>query len=76
MTPLNKDVTRVTQVFHRGRVLVVRMSPEGIYIKGARERWSSAYLVPWTAAFDVGAKLKARRDREEKASKRKAQRGT
>lgn len=75
MTPLGKDVTRVTQVFHRGRVLVVRMSPEGLYIKGARERWSSAYLVPWAMANDLGAKLKARRDREEKLARRKAKKG-
>lgn len=72
MTELTKEVTRITQVLHRGGVLVVKMAPEGIYLKRARERWSSAMLVPWNAAYDVGAKLKARREREEKAARRKA----
>lgn len=74
MTSLQKEVTRITQVMHRGGLLVVKMAPEGIYIKRARERWSSAMLVPWTAAYDVGAKLKVRREREEKAARRKERR--
>lgn len=74
MTPLDRDVVRVTGVLHRGRLLVCRVAKEGVWTKGLRERWSSAYLVPWAALDDVGAKLKARRDREEKKLRREAKR--
>jgi hypothetical protein len=75
MTPLSKAINRSVGVLHRGRALVVRVAPEGIYTKGARERWSSAYLVPWTALDDLGARLKARRDAEDKKQRRRARRG-
>lgn len=74
MTPLTKAVTRITDTVSRGRTLVAKMSPEGVYIKGAGERWSSAYLVPWAAAYDLGARLKARAVREELATRRRQRR--
>lgn len=74
-TELTKPVTRSIPILHRGRTLVARMAPEGVYIKGARERWSSAYLVPWAALYDCGAKLKVLAKKREKAIKRKIKRG-
>lgn len=71
MTPLHKEIARITDILHRGKLLVIKIAPEGLYIKGARERWSTAYLVPWQATYDLGAKMKAAVIREEKRLKRK-----
>lgn len=75
MTPIRTDIVRAVGVLHRGQLLVCRVTAEGVYLKGMGQRWTSSYLVPWAALYDVGAKLKARRDREEKAERRKARRG-
>ncbi len=71
MTPLHKAVARATDILHRGKNLVVKMTPEGIYIKGARERWTTAYLVPWQMIYDLGGKLRAMQLRAEKKARRK-----
>lgn len=70
-----KTVTRIIQdVFYRNRRLVARMAPEGVYVKTERERWSSAYFIPWMAVHSVGAKLKAKALKEEKIRRRKEKR--
>jgi len=71
MTPLTKPVTRSLDAINRGRRLVTRITPEGVYTKGQGERWSSAYLVPWNAVDDLGARLLARRRKEEKRLRKK-----
>ncbi len=35
------------------------MTREGVYLKRAGERWSSGYLVSWSAIYLQGAKNKA-----------------
>lgn len=47
MTPLNKSISRLTKIEHRGRQLAFRVTALGIYTKGHGERWSNAYFVPW-----------------------------
>ena len=72
MTPLKNAVTHSTGTIVRGRELIARMAPEGVYLKGSGQRWSSAYLVPWGALYDLGGRLKARMLHEERIQKRKA----
>lgn len=74
MTPIRTEVVRLTGAINRGRLLVAKMAPEGMWIKGFLERWSSAYLVPWGALDDLGARLKARRDQTEKEQRKKKRR--
>lgn len=71
-----KVVTRLigTSVI-RGRQLIARMTAEGMLVKLEKERWSSAYFVPWKAVYDVGGKMKAQTIRAERARKRKERRG-
>lgn len=70
-----KQIARVLDhVLIRGRRGVVRIAPEGVYIKRERERWGSAYFVPWMAVYSVGAKMKLDAKKKEKAAKRKARR--
>lgn len=71
-----KHVTRlITSLVIKGKFVVAKMTEEGIYIKREKERWQTAYLVPWRAVYDVGGKLKAREIKEERAKRRKEKRG-
>ena len=71
MTPLKKPVTRLTDDFIGRRQLVIRAAPEGLYLKEQGQRWSSAFLIPWSACYHLGARLKARQAQAEKKLKRK-----
>jgi hypothetical protein len=72
VTPLGKPVTRDLCFRHRGAWLVARMTAEGIYLKGRGQRWTSAYLLPWAAAFDVAVKIKVQADRDARRARRRA----
>ena len=67
MTPLDRSITRDLNLLHRRQWLVARVSVEGVYIKGKKQRWSSAYLLPWAAAYDAAVKMKVL---EEQAARR------
>lgn len=73
---LSKPITRqIDSYLERGRPIVVRLTDEGLYIKRRGERWTSALLCTWAAAFSTACKLKVLRDRAEKPTKRKVKRG-
>jgi hypothetical protein len=69
---LNRKVDRMLGVTHRGLRLVARMCQEGVYLKGQGQRWSSAYLIPWAAAYDVAVKMAVVDARRAKAARRAA----
>ena len=46
------------------------MTREGVYLKRAGERWSSGYLVSWSAIYLQGAKNKAAQRIAERKAKR------
>lgn len=78
MTPITRarPITRDLELRHRGRDLVARVGAEGVYLKGARQRWATALFLSWAAAYDVAAKIRAVQIREERAAERKARRAT
>lgn len=48
-----KSVTRkLLTTDGRGKTLIARMSPEGVYIKRENGRWSKAFFLPWRSVFD------------------------
>jgi len=74
MTRIRVDrnlLVRETCAFYRGRELVIRLDTHTCDIKLKGQRWTSAYCVPWTAIYHLGAKLKAREAREAKQKTRK-----
>jgi len=67
VTNLTKSIERRLLTFsERGHAVVVRVTGEGIYMKQAGQRWSSAVLCPWAAAFSVACKLEVQRKRAER----------
>ena len=56
----------------RGQALVVRMSPEGLWIREKGRR--TAYLMPYGVAYLRAALMAADADRRAKAAARKAKR--
>jgi len=76
-TELRKMVTRLVETFYvKGRPLVVKMTMEGIYLKRQKERWSSAYFVPWQAMYVYGARIRALQIMDARKAKKKARRLT
>lgn len=73
MTDLTRTVERHVETFmDRGRTMIVRMAPEGIYMKQKGQRWTSAVFLPWGAAWSVGCKMAAAKAREERRARRAA----
>lgn len=64
-TPLRRE----TSVYYRGRPLIVELHPGYLTLreKGRRE----AVAVDYRAILDLGYKIKARADRQEKLERRK-----
>lgn len=62
--PVRREVTR-----ERGRDLIVRLAPEGIYLREKGRR--TAYLLPYGVAYVRGAMLAADQLRRDKAAARK-----
>lgn len=56
------------------RELVVELAAEGIYLRGKRERRSSALFLSWATAFTHAAWCRRERIRAEKKAARKARR--
>lgn len=76
MTDLTRAVERRLLTFsERGRPVVVRVAPEGIYLKAAGRRWSNAVLLPWGAAWSVACKMEVERKRRERRARRAARSG-
>ena len=73
---LKKPIVRQIDSFlERGRPVVIRVTDEGVYIKRRGEHWKTAVLCTWGAAFSAACKMKAIKDREEKATRRRIKRG-
>lgn len=76
MTDLTRTVERRLLTFReRGRTVVVRMAGEGLYLKAAGRRWSSAVFLPWGAAWSVACKMEADRKRRERRARRRERSG-
>jgi hypothetical protein len=72
VTDLTKAIERKLLTFsERGRTVIVRITGEGIYMKQAGQRWSSAVLCPWAAAHSVAHKLSAQHLRDERRARRR-----
>lgn len=71
MLNIQKPITRRTTTLYGHRSIIVRMMPEGIYLKEDGRRWTSAYLVPWGAVYSLGGKLRAQQIKAEKLARRK-----
>ncbi len=71
MVPINRPITRDTGVTYQRQHLVIRITREGVYIKGMRQRWGSAALVDWASLASVGWKIRAKHLRYERAAKRR-----
>jgi len=72
-TVLTKPVFRTLSVqdgFGRRHVMVAKVAPEGLYLKYKGERWTSALLLPWSAAYVKAAWLKAEQIKRERREKR------
>jgi hypothetical protein len=70
---LLRSIIRDTLTKWRGRDLVIKVTREGLRIKGRREHWENAPLLPWGTAYDVAQKLGAEERRA--AARARRQRG-
>lgn len=74
MTELDfsKHVTRIIDGVYprKGKRLIARMAADGVYVKLEKERWTSAYFIPWMAIYSVGGKLKAQEIKAQRKLKR------
>ncbi len=71
MTDLRKPIERRLSTFQdRGRDVVVRITAEGVYLKQTGQRWTSAVLCPWAAAFSVACKIAADHERRARGARR------
>jgi len=50
-----KSIFRKLLIYDRKKQIQVKISPEGVYFKRERTRWSSAIFMPWMAGFTVAA---------------------
>jgi hypothetical protein len=71
--PLVKPIVRLVLTSQR-KPLVVRFSPEGVWVKEPGQRWSSALLCPWGVVHVRAAWLAAEARKRERAEARKAKR--
>lgn len=71
-----KNVTRKLLITDgRGKTLIARMAPEGIYMKRERSRWDKALFLPWLSLFQTAAIRWAneqKRLKKERRAKKKA----
>ncbi len=58
-TMIKGNTDRRTGLEFNGKEMVIRISPQGIWVKLERERWDNAVFVPYDAIYSVGSKLKA-----------------
>jgi hypothetical protein len=70
----SKRIDRATGCIHRRKEIVVRVELAGILLKHRGQRWQSARLLPWAAAYDVAAKMFLADQKKAKAAARKARR--
>lgn len=68
--PIERALTRATDT--KGKPLVARVSPEGVYLKPKGTRWENAYFVPWGTIYMEGAARKARETKLEREAARVA----
>ncbi len=58
-TNIKGNTDRRTGLDFQGKEMIIRISPQGIWVKLERERWDNAVFVPYDAIYSVGSKLKA-----------------
>lgn len=56
-TKLTKELIRDTTYPYNGKNVVVKITKHGIWSKFSGQRWESAYFAPWSAVYDMSAKL-------------------
>ncbi len=75
MIDLVNPVTRQLDLYRiKGKPMQTRMTPEGIYLKVKGQRWATAVLLPWGAAYTRACFLKAAQVAAEKKARREARR--
>lgn len=74
MTPLRKPILRDLEITWRRNDLVARIAGDGVYMKGRRQRWSSAVFLSWQSIYDTAVIRKATELRRARAAARKAKR--
>lgn len=74
MTPLRKPILRDLEITWRRNDLVARIASDGVYMKGRRQRWTSAAFLPWQSIYDTAVIRKASELRRTRAAARKAKR--
>lgn len=72
MIELTRRVRRKV-VTTKGEPLVVALTPEGIWLREPRRR--TAFLLPYSVAFDRAARMAADEIRRERQAKRLSRRG-
>lgn len=66
---LKKPMIRELQIVDsQGKILMAKMTVEGIYFKAFHDRWTSGVMIPWQTAFHVASSLKAREEAIRKAT--------
>lgn len=71
MINLNKAIYRSLSLVHRKADLQAKFSPEGIYLKGRGQHWTSAVFLPWASVYDYAALATAKRLKEEARERRR-----
>jgi hypothetical protein len=74
MTELRPDspLRRETALYLRGRALVVTLHPGYCEVRSKGKR--KGYVVSWAAIHDLGAKIQAAADRQEKIARKAGKR--
>ncbi len=58
-TNIKGNTDRRTGLPFQGKEMIIRITPQGIWVKLERERWDNAVFVPYDAIYSLGSKLKA-----------------
>lgn len=70
-----KSVTRkLLATDGRGKTLIARMSPEGVFIKREGGRWGKALFLSWRSVFDYAAIAWANEQKRQKKERQKLKR--
>jgi hypothetical protein len=68
----NAPLKRETSLMYRGRALVVTLHPGYCEVRSKGKR--KGYVVSWSAIHDLGAKIQAAADRQEKLARKAGKR--
>jgi hypothetical protein len=67
-----RDLVRDLCLWHDRRWVVARITHEGVYFRGKKQRSSAERFLPWAAAYDTAVKMYVARMRREKLERKKA----